>query len=974
MTDGWWRFTDRDLRPDYPLLGAAAWLALLEREGFSGCTTAPAARGVFSWQSVVLAAAPAAQAASGDWLVLPDRGDIARLLCDRLAQQGHRCQLLAPGAARPALRTAIAQLLASGQCRGILHFGAVDTPAADAPAETLALYERETCGSILDLVQELVAQRPVPLTLLTRGAKPVAPGPLAGAPAATVWGVGQAIALEHPELQCRCIDLDPASDSTDALLAELLAGSRENQVGLRAGLRHVARLVRAPLPASPPPVYRLESHERGVFDRLHLAASSRRSPGAGEVEIAVTATALNFADVMDALGVRPGGAYLFGGECAGEIVAVGAGVTALAVGDEVMAIADGCYASHVTCRAELVLKKPAAFSAAEAAALPIASITARFALQEVAQLRAGERVLIHSAAGGVGVMAVQLALRLGAEVFATAGSAEKRAYLAALGVTHVMDSRTRDFAREVRERTGGAGVQVVLNSLAGDFIAASVECLAHQGRFIEIGKTGWSSERFHGVRGDAAYHLIDWWPMTRSAPATVRHLLEQAVAEIAQGTLALPPLTAFDATDAPRAFKYMAQGAHIGKVVMRHARPAVIHDQATYLITGGLGGLGLLVAARLAARGARSLVLLGRRAPAAGWAADTLAQIEQGGTRVTIVQADVSRPADMAALFRDVLPKLPPLKGVVHSAGLLDDGVLQMQSRERFDTVLAPKVTGTALLDQLTHAMPLDFFVAFSSVASVLGSPGQANHSAANAGMDSLMHSRRTRGLAGCSINWGAWSGVGAAVRHDVGQRIAQQGVGMIDVEGGLAAFEAVLAAGVRQAVVVPMDWARYGAQFATRQPPPLLADLLVKRKTAAPTATAVEPASLQRQLEQTPEDGRPRVVLDFVRTQALRILGLPAAHPLGVRQPLNELGLDSLMAVELRNSLASSLGRQMPATLLFDYPTVEALSRYLQDELLGRQVVTAPQPEVSVERIAQMSEDEVERQLAARMAKGRKP
>jgi polyketide synthase 12/myxalamid-type polyketide synthase MxaB len=259
-------------------------------------------------------------------------------------------------------------------------------------------------------------------------------------------------------------------------------------------------------------------------------------------------------------------------------------------------------------------------------------------------------------------------------------------------------------------------------------------------------------------------------------------------------------------------------------------------------------------------------------------------------------------------------------------------------------------------------------------VASVLGSPGQANHSAANAGMDSLMHSRRTRGLAGCSINWGAWSGVGAAVRHDVGQRIAQQGVGMIDVEGGLAAFEAVLAAGVRQAVVVPMDWARYGAQFATRQPPPLLADLLVKRKTAAPTATAVEPASLQRQLEQTPEDGRPRVVLDFVRTQAWRILGLPAAHPLGVRQPLNELGLDSLMAVELRNSLASSLGRQMPATLLFDYPTVEALSRYLQDELLGRQVVTAPQPEVSVERIAQMSEDEVERQLAARMAKGRKP
>jgi polyketide synthase 12/myxalamid-type polyketide synthase MxaB len=312
----------------------------------------------------------------------------------------------------------------------------------------------------------------------------------------------------------------------------------------------------------------------------------------------------------------------------------------------------------------------------------------------------------------------------------------------------------------------------------------------------------------------------------------------------------------------------------------------------------------------------------------------------------------------------------------VHSAGVLDDGVLQQQARERFARVFAPKVLGTALLDQWTHALPLDFFIAFSSVAAVLGSAGQSNHSAANACMDSLMQARRARGLVGSTINWGAWSEVGAAVRHDVGRRIAQQGVGMIDSEGGLAVFESILETGPRQTVVVPMDWPRYSEQFTTRRPPPLLSDWLVKRATASQVA-APEPVSLLQRLAQTPENGRPRVVLDFVREQALRILGLPAAHSISARQPLNELGLDSLMAVELRNSLATSLGRPMPATLLFDYPTVEALSRYLEKELLGTEAApaapAAPVPAASAERIAQLSDDDVERMLAARMAQGRK-
>ena len=976
MTDGWWRFTDRQLRPDYPLLDAGGWQALLQREGFAAATSAPAARGAFSWQSVLLATTAATETSTGAWLLLADRGGTAQQLAASLAARGHQCTLLAAGADRAALRAALTQLTAAANLRGIVHLWALDdVPAPAAPVEVLERYERDLCGGVLDLVQEITAQRPVPLMLVTRGALPVTPESVTSAPAASLWGIGQAIALEHPELACRRIDLDPQRDTIDALVAELLAHTREDQVGLRGGLRHVARLARPAAPATPA-VYRLESRERGAFERLYLAPATRRAPASDEVEIAVDATALNFADVMDALGVRPGGAAQFGGECAGTVVQVGAGVAGLAVGDAVLALAAGCHASHVTCRAELVLGKPAALSAAEAAALPIAALTARLALLEVAALRPGERVLIHAAAGGVGGMAVQMALRLGAEVFATAGSTRKRAWLAAAGVRHIMDSRSTDFARQVRELTGGAGVQVVLNSLSGEFIAASVSCLAQGGRFVEIGKTGWSAERFAALRADARYQVLDWWPMTRTAPAKLRALLEQTLADIARGELALPPLTAFDATDAPRAFRYMAQGQHIGKIVMRHARPASVHADASYLVTGGLGGLGLLAATRLAALGARSLVLMGRRPPAAGWAADRLAQLQRDGVRLTIVQGDVANAGDVATLFTQQLPQLPPLRGVVHSAGMLDDGVLQQQSRERFATVLAPKVAGLALLDHWTHALPLDFLIVFSSVAAVLGSPGQANHSAANACMDSLVLARRARGLAGSSINWGAWSEVGAAMRHDVGRRITQQGLGMIDLEGGLAVFESVLASGAPQTVVLPVDWRRYSEHAATHRPP-LLADWLAQRP-AAPPAPALRETSLQLRLEQTAANGRPRLILDFVREQALRILGLPASHGLGLRQPLNELGLDSLMAVELRNSLATSLGRAMPATLLFDYPTVAALSRYLEQELLGApaavQPLAAAAPAASIEGIEQLSDDEVERRLAARMAQRTQP
>ena len=937
MTDGWWRFTDRDTRPDYPLLSARAWHAVFERERFTGAVAAPVrARGIFGLQSVLVAAAPASSD-PGHWLVLADAGPVGRQVVTRLEAYGDTCAVLrrddgAETRRGAAIREAVDAAIADPRLKGIVYLWALhDVPASAAPVDQLARYERDACGGVLDVLEAL-ASAAVPLTLVTRGAQPVTAESVTAAPSAALWGLGKVIALERPELRCRRIDLDPSQDSSDALVDELLSASAEDQVGFRAGRRHVARLVRAAAPdRSVPAIYKLETLERGVLDQLRLVPTARREPQAGEVEIAVQATALNFADVMDALGVRPGGAARLGGECAGLIVAVGSGVAGLSVGDEVVAIAEGCYANHVTCSAALVVRKPSTLSAAEAASLPIAFITARHSLLVVAGLRAGEKVLIHAAAGGVGLAAVQVAQSLGVEIFATAGSAARRAHLAAIGVPHVMSSRTTDFAREIVERTGGTGVHVVLNSLAGEFIAPSFDSVAAGGRFIEIGKTGWSSARAATYRADVQYHVVDWAPEARVNPGPIRSILEATLADAGRGVVRPLPLTGYDAADAVEAFRSMAQARHIGKVVICHAHGATVRPDASYLVTGGLSGLGLLAAERLVERGARSLLLMGRRGVPDSHTQAVIARLEAGGARVTVVAGDVSSSADVTAVFASVLPGLPPLRGIVHSAGVLDDGVLSQQTEARFETVMAPKVLGAALLDRLSPAHALDFFILFSSVASVIGSAGQANHAAANAYLDALAHSRQARGLVGSSINWGAWSGVGAAVAHGVDQRIAQHGVGMIDPSTGLARFESVIGDGRRQVVVLPVNWTRYAEQFATRTRPVLLSTILdatvgaVADGGSGSGCCRVEPAATARGHA---GGHRPRLILSFVREQALTVLGLPAAHAVGLRQPLSELGLDSLMAVEFRNTCASALERTLPATLLFDYPTIEALGR----------------------------------------------
>ncbi|MBM4094916.1 MAG: SDR family NAD(P)-dependent oxidoreductase, partial [Planctomycetes bacterium] len=576
---------------------------------------------------------------------------------------------------------------------------------------------------------------------------------------------------EYAKFVTRMIDLDPRDDRAQAaLMAELLAEDDEDEVAWRAGARHVRRFV--PVSDEPPtvggsddrPAYRLTMNRPGTLDGLALSTVRRRTPERGDVEIEVRAAGLNFSDVMKVLGLYPGlpdGPVSLGAECAGRVVRVGAGVTRFAVGDEVLAVAPCSFGSHVVAREWLVARKPASLTFEEAASIPIAFLTAAYGLDYLARLAPDERVLIHSATGGVGLAAIQLARRAGAEIHATAGTAEKRAFLAEQGIPHVMDSRSLAFADEVLQRTGGRGVDVILNSLAGEAIPRGLDTLAEGGRFLEIGKRDIHDNSQLGLypfRNNLSFHAIDLDQLIQVHPERIGRLLQELVAEFADGHLAPPPLRVFGIDEITDAIRLMQQGRHVGKIVVatdrrptrvlwRDCEPIAFRPDATYLITGGLGGFGLSLAQWMADRGARHLALLGRRGVHSPRAERVIDELRSSGVQVAVTPADVSKEDELAAAIREMERALPPLRGVFHAAMILDDGLLLNLDRDWMWRVMAPKVAGAWALHRQTSRHALDYFVLFSSLSSVFGHAGQGNYAAANAFLDSLAHYRRAVGL-----------------------------------------------------------------------------------------------------------------------------------------------------------------------------------------------------------------------------------
>jgi acyl transferase domain-containing protein/NADPH:quinone reductase-like Zn-dependent oxidoreductase/NAD(P)-dependent dehydrogenase (short-subunit alcohol dehydrogenase family) len=950
----------------------------------------------------------AVRSRSREWLIFADRTEVAEALAVRVQAAGDRCTLVHPGQfaigaevcsidpAKPEdYRRLLAALRSAGSAvDGVIHAWSLDNVGWDGmTAADLAEAQTRSATSPMLLAQSLVAEAlPPQLWLVTRGGQQADANERSVSPIqAAAWGLGKSIAIEHPELRCVCVDLDPSPQvaECDALAAELAEAGSEGQVALRSDGRRLARLVHVPRGGEADTAEALSAAWRlvptlpGTLERFEFEPAERRAPGPGEVEIAVEAAGINFKDVLKLLGMGVGGGDLVGGECAGRVTAVGPGVTHLAPGDSVMAIATGCFASFVIANANLVQPLPPGMSAQEGAAFPIAFLTAEFCLSHMAGMRAGDRVLIHAGAGGVGMASIRLAQRAGAEVFATAGSAWKRALLRSMGVLHVLDSRSTGFADEIMALTDGRGVDLVLNSLTGPLMDASFRVLARGGRFVEIGKRDLRSPESVAALGrDLRYMIVDWSEDAATNPALIGGMLARLVDELRRGLITSLPRQVFAMEDAARAFRLMAQARHVGKIVLRHggATPAQIRRDGTYLVTGGLSGLGLQVARFLAERGAGRIALIGRR----GMTSEAVAVVDQlrsTGTCVLTEAVDVTDDAGLSDLLIRLRRDGPPLRGVVHCAAVLDDGGLQQQDPHRLARVLGPKVHGAWLLDKLTRADPLDWFVMFSSAAAVLGSPGQTNYAAANAVLDLLAHERRNRGLCALSINWGAWAEIGVAGARDIGDRLAAHGLTGLTPAQGIAALERVLCWPGAQISVLPIDWGRYTAHVGSGDAPRFLAEVAGAATVGRPLATTGVAASVVdvcKQLVDAPATRRRSMVAEFVSDSARRILGIDPARALDPLTPLGEIGLDSLLAVELRNSLAAALSRPLPATLLFDYPTIDALTNYIFDDVLqlaarsgqidSEAAVVAEFDLVgSVERL---SDDEVDQMLATRRRK----
>ena len=911
---------------------------------------------------------------ASSWFILADRGGVGQALAAQLQSQGHTCTVASPDDLQD-------HKLYAG-CANVVHLSSLDL--CDLIARPDAILEAQTQWiETLRFVQSLLREANGSkrrLWIVTRGAQAAGPAPAHVSLAQTpLWGLAKSIDLEHPELGCTRIDLDPEGGAGElaALTEELSLPCAEREVAFRKGTRYVARLLPRAAKLSNGAVleipdadsFRLDISRPGNLENLLLRGTSRPELQPGEVEIRVNAAGLNFRDVMNAAGVYPGGPIPFGAECSGIISAVGSSVVDMKAGDEVIAVANGSFSAYTTADAHAVVPKPPAFSFGQAATIPIAFLTAYYSLQHLAKLSRGERVLIHAAAGGVGLAAVQLAQHAGAEIFATAGTSEKRAYLKSMRVPHVLDSRSLNFADEIMKTTGGYGADVVLNSLPGEYITRSLSILAAYGRFVEIGKTDIYQNKPLGLfpfRNNLSYFALDLERVCRERPALLRSLLLELMVMFQRGSLKPLPHNIFPVEDAANAFRYMARRKNIGKVVIsftgaetrnRSNRSAAPRADATYLITGGHGALGLEVARWLVEKGARHLVLLSRSGatPAGG---EIVAELAAKGATVAAIQADVSNESDLARALSEIRNTKPPLRGVIHAAGVLDDHLFLNLDAENFRRVLAPKVLGAWNLHTLTLDLPLDFFVVFSSVASVLGSPGQANYAAANAFLDGLAHDRRARGLPCLSINWGPWAEAGMAARASSARGPASRVMHPLPPAQALAALDRLFEkSGPAQTVAMSVDWTQLARSFNGQQPPALISDLIREkaRPAAAKVARESEPRLCVQEILAAPPARRHALLLAHVEKSLAQVMALDAPE-LDPEESMSNLGLDSLMALELQHSLEESFGTKLPIELLMGMPSLNEFVTRLLDILAKSAPASAPE-EPAPDRMDEVTE-----------------
>ncbi|CAM5594675.1 type I polyketide synthase [Streptomyces hirsutus] len=955
----------------------------------------------------------------GFWLVLTDSGSTGRSLVRELTGRGQRVVAVTTGAGRLAgggeryridpakeehYREVLGDVTRYGACRGIIHLWALDAQAGlDATPTEIRRTQLLAAHSVLYLTRAL-EQNPLghpPLWLATQLAQATGTAERVRHPfQATLWGLGRTLAAEAPALTPHLVDLDHSAASVSALTELLLHADQEDQIALRDGRRLAARLRPAAASARPPQALSLPAP--GVIDDLHLIETPSRLLAADEVRIQVSHAGVNYRDVLLSLGMYPGQDNkppVMGWECAGTVSETGSAVTDVTVGDEVIAFAEGALASEVVTRACLTAPKPARLTSAEAATLPAAYLTAYHALNDMARLERGQKVLIHTATGGTGRAALNVARWKGARVFATAGSDAKRDLLTELGVEQVADSRSLAFAEAFKPALGEEGFDVICNTLAGDAIEANLSLMAPYGHYLELSKRDILDNNalpLGAFARNLSFHAIDVVHMIQHAPERAGGVLRAAASLVDKGALEALPHTVYPVEKAADAFRLMAQARHTGKIVLSfgqasaaatgpRGRAVTVHADGTYLITGGAGGIGGQLALWLADQGARHLLLTGRSAlPERDAAADeshpqaaavtVLRQLRERGVHVTYEAVDVSDAQAMQAVLESRRRTgLPPVRGVFHAAGVIDYTPLSDMSGTEMDRVLAAKVSGAWNLHRLLREESVEAFVLFSSGSALLSSPMLGGYAAGNAFLDALAHHRHAQGLPATVVNWGFWDSVGMVARKEQQEErtLLPQGMASFSPADGLALLGLILAEGRVHTAVLPTDWPAWARAYPSAATAPLLQYLTgddrrrqaparaeyraepstppaatepAEPRAATPPSAPVpvtassspEPVAAARPAPQSPAAGQAvpsEELLDFLKQEVAVVMGLRAER-VNVNRPLNRLGMDSLMAVELRNRIERRYQIKLPMVQLLKDGTITTVAQALATEL----------------------------------------
>jgi acyl transferase domain-containing protein/NAD(P)-dependent dehydrogenase (short-subunit alcohol dehydrogenase family)/acyl carrier protein len=986
---------------------------------------------------------PAPDTTGGDpdgfWLVLTDSGSTGRALVRELTGRGQRVVAVTGGAGRLAgggdryridpskeehYREVLGDVARYGACRGVVHLWALDAQAGlDATPTEIRRAQLLAAHSVLYLTRAL-DKEPLghpPLWLVTQLAQAAGTAERVRHPfQAMLWGLGRTLAAEAPALNPRLVDLDRSAAGVPALTDLLLHADQEDQIALRDGRRLAARLRPAAAAAARPP-QALSLPAPGIIDDLRLTGTPSRALAADEVRIQVSHAGVNYRDVLLSLGMYPGQDSrppVMGWECAGTVSEIGRAVTDVSVGDEVIAFAEGALASEVVTRSCLTAPKPARLTAAEAATLPAAYLTAYHALNDMARLERGQKILIHTATGGTGRAALNVARWKGARVFATAGSDAKRELLTRLGVEQVADSRSLAFAEAFRPAVGEEGFDVICNTLAGDAIEANLSLMAPYGHYLELSKRDILENNplpLGVFARNLSFHAIDVVHMIQHAPERAGGVLRAAAALVDKGALEALPHTVYPVEKAADAFRLMAQARHTGKVVLSfgqapatavgpRGRAVTVHADGTYLITGGAGGIGGRLALWLADQGARHLLLTGRSAlpepdatpdenhPQAA-AVAVLRQLRERGVHVTYEAVDVADAQAMRAMLDSRRRTgLPPVRGVFHAAGVIDYTPLSDMSGAEMDRVLAAKVTGAWNLHRLLHEESVEAFVLFSSGSALLSSPMLGGYAAGNAFLDALAHHRHAQGLPATVVNWGFWDSVGMVARKEQQDErtLLPQGMASFSPAEGLALLGRILAEGRVHTAVLPADWPAWARAYPSAATAPLLqhltggdrpapqapareeraAEPAAPSRVPAPAApsrvaepaapspaaepavphpatpgpvpaqaapaAAPEPVAAARPAPQAPaavQAAPSGELLDFLKQEVAVVMGLRPER-VNTNRPLNRLGMDSLMAVELRNRIERRYQVKLPMVQLLKDGTITTVAQALATEL----------------------------------------